>query len=251
MVKEEKRKKVEEIKELIEGFPVIGIVDVYKFPSKELQEMRKEVREKCLIKFVKKNILLFALENSEKENIKELEKFVPNNPLVVFSKENAFKLYSSLSSLRFETFAREFDIAPNDIVVKAGKTNLMAGPVISELSKAGIPVGVEEGKVAIKKDVVLVKKGERISREVANALRKLEIKPIKISLNIICFYENGKIYTKEALELVDIYKQQLAIAYQQALNFSLNICYPTKETIKMLLIKAFNNATLIKRMGGV
>ncbi|MFH8119436.1 MAG: 50S ribosomal protein L10 [Candidatus Aenigmatarchaeota archaeon] len=251
LIREEKVKKVEEIKKLIEEFPVVGIADVYKFPSKELQELRKKIRDVGMIKFVKKSVLLRAIKESKKEKISELGRMIPNNPILILCREGAFKFYSLLSSLKFNTYAKESDTAPNDVIVKAGKTNLMPGPVISELSKAGIVVGVEEGRIVIKKDVVLVKKGEKISKEVANALRKLEIKPISIGLNVVCFYENGNVYPKEILELVEVYKQQIPIAHQHATNLSLNIFYPTKHTIKLLLIKAFNNATMIKRMGGV
>jgi large subunit ribosomal protein L10 len=251
MVKEEKLKKVEELKKMIEEFPVIGIADLYKFPSRELQKIRKVVRDEGLIKASKKSTIIFALKEAKKERIQELEKIIPNQPAIIFMKENAFKSYLKLVSMKFETYAKEFDIAPNDIVVPAGPTSLLAGPVISELTKAGIPAGVEEGKIAIKKEVTVVKKGERISKEVANALRKLDIKPISISLNVLGFYENGMIYTKDVLELVKTFPEKLVVAHQQAVNLSVNVCYPTKETIKLLLIKAFNNAKAIEKMGGV
>jgi large subunit ribosomal protein L10 len=251
MVKEEKLKKVEELKKMIEEFPVIGIADLYKFPSKELQRMRKVIRDEGLIKASKKSIISFAIKGAKREGIQELEKIIPNQPAIIFMKENAFKSYLKLTSMKFETYAKEFDIAPNDIVVPAGPTSLLAGPVISELTKAGIPAGVEEGKIAIKKEVTVAKKGEKISKEVANALRKLDIKPISISLNVLGFYENGMVYTKDILELVKIFPEKLAFAHQQAVNLSVNVCYPTRETIKLLLIKAFNNAKAIEKMGGV
>ncbi|MEM5772872.1 MAG: 50S ribosomal protein L10 [Candidatus Aenigmatarchaeota archaeon] len=251
MVKEEKLRTVEELKKLIEEFPTIGIANIHKFPSKELQEIRKEMRGDSLIKVTKKSTLLFALKQAKKEKIEELEKIIPNQPAIIFSNQNAFKLYSKLTSLKFETFAKELDVAPNDIIIHAGQTSLMAGPIISELTKAGIPAGVEDGKIAIKKDVVVVKKGEKISKDVANALRKLDIKPISITLNIVGFYENGNVYNKDVLNLVLTFKENLNVAHQNAINLSVNICYPTRETIKLLLIKAFNNAKAIERLGGV
>ncbi|MEM5879287.1 MAG: 50S ribosomal protein L10 [Candidatus Aenigmatarchaeota archaeon] len=251
MVKEEKMKKVEELKKMIEEFPVIGIVDLYKFPSRELQEIRKMISDSGVIKVAKKSILLFAIRQARKEKIQEMEKMVPNQAAIVLTKENAFKAYLKLTSLKFETYAKEFDIAPNDIVVPAGPTSLLAGPVISELTKAGIPAGVEEGKIAIKKEVTVVKVGEKISKEVANALRKLEIKPISISLNIVGFYDGGIIYPRDILELVKTFPEKLGLAHQYAVNLSVNICYPTNENIKLLLIKAFNNAKAIEKIGGV
>lgn len=251
MVREEKLRMVEELKRMVEEFPVIGIVDLYKFPSRELQEIRKIIGKDGLIRAVKKRVLLLALKQAKKEKIQELEKLIPNHPAIVFIKESAFKSYLRLTSLKFETYAKEFDVAPNDIIVPEGPTSLLPGPVISELTRAGIPVGVEDGKIAIKKEVVVVKRGEKFSKEVVNALRKLDIKPVSISLNVVGFYENGTIYMKDVLELVKMFPEKLAIAHQWALNLSLNICYPTRENIKLLLIKAFNNAKAIEKMGGV
>jgi large subunit ribosomal protein L10 len=251
MVKEEKLKKVEELRKMIEEFPVIGIVDLHKFPSRELQEIRKVIGNSVMIKATKKSILLFAIRGAQRENIQELEKIIPNQPAIVFTRQDAFKSYLKLTSLKFETFAKESDVAPNDIVVSPGPTSLLAGPVISELTKAGIPAGVEEGKISIKKEVTVVKAGGKISKDVANALRKLGIKPVSISLNINGFYESGKIYKKDILDLVRLFPEKLMSAHQHAVNLSVNVCYPTKETVKLLLIKAFNNAKSIEKMGGV
>ena len=56
--------------------------------------------------------------------------------------------------------AKPGDIAPEDILVKAGDTPFKPGPIVGELQKAGIPAAIEGGKIVIKKDKVLVKKGE-------------------------------------------------------------------------------------------
>ena len=248
MVKEEKIKKVEEIKRLLEGYRVIGLIDMFKFPSKQLQEIRKNVRSEALLKMCKKSLLQIALE---KANMKMLIELLPQQPALVFTNLEPFKFYKKISALKSPTFAKEGDIAESDIIVKAGSTNLLPGPVISELSRVGIPAGVEQGKIAIKKGVTVAKKGEKISKELASVLRKLGIQPITISLNIVAIYENGNVYSKDILELVNIYPQKLSEAYNHALNLSINVCYPTKENIKFLLVKAFNNAKALEsKFGG-
>lgn len=251
MVSEEKVKKVEELKKKMKEFPVIGVMDLYKLPSSELQKIRKEIKEFVILEVVKKRLLKLAIEGCEKENLTKLIDLIPNQACLILSKENAFKLYSSLSSFKLNMFAKEGDIAPEDIKLSAGATNLPAGPIISELTRVGIPVGIEAGRIVIKKDITLVKKGEIISKDVANALRKLEIKPIVFSLNVLGIYDGGKVYDKAVLDLVKTFPQKIKEAYQYALNLSINICYPTKDNIKFLIAKAFNNAKAIERIGGV
>jgi large subunit ribosomal protein L10 len=144
-----------------------------------------------------------------------------------------------VDKLKTPAAAKEGDIAPGDISVSAGPTNLLAGPAISELTKVGIPAGVEEGKIAIKKDVVVAKKGSAFNKALANALKKLGIEPMQIGLNIIAIYQNGMIYGKEALSLVgEGYLNKIREAFTQALNLSVSIGYPTKANISYLLAKA-------------
>jgi large subunit ribosomal protein L10 len=251
MVKEEKIKAVEELRKMIDDSPVVGIIDMSKLPSRQLQEIRKRVRNEAVIKTIKKSILDYAVKQSSKEKIQELEKIMPKQPAIVFTKQGAFKFYSIIDSLKFPTFAKENDIAPNDVMVSAGPTSLLAGPAISELTKAGIPAGVEEGKIAVKKDVVVVKKGGKISKDLANAFRKLGIQPIFVGLNIVGLYDNGQIYTKDSLDLVKTFPEKLVVAHQNAMNLSVFICYPTKDNIKFLLAKAFNSAKAIEsKIGG-
>ncbi len=67
MVKEEKLKAVETLRGEIEKSPVIGLIDMHKMPSKQLQEIRKMLRGKAKIKMVKNIILKFAIDSAKKE----------------------------------------------------------------------------------------------------------------------------------------------------------------------------------------
>jgi len=252
MVREEKIKAIEELRKMIDDYPVIGIIDMNKLPSKQLQEVRKKVREDTIIKITKKSILDFAIKQSGRKNIQELEKIIPSQPALIFTKRGAFRFYSVVDSLKFPTFAKENDIATGDVNVSAGPTSLLAGPAISELTKAGIPAVVEEGKIAIKKDVTVVKRGGKISKDLANALRKLGIQPIFVGLNVTGLYEDGRIYTRDVLDLVKIFPEMVVAAHQNAVNLSVYVCYPMKDNIKLLLAKAFNSAKAIEnKVGGV
>ncbi len=250
MVKEEKIKQAQELSKKIDSFQTIGIIDMFKLPSKQLQKIRKELRGVAEIKMVKKSILLHAIRQSKKDGINELEKFIPSQPSLIFSSLEPFKLYSIVNKLRTPTFIKEGDIAEEDIEIKAGPTNLLPGPVISELTKAGIPVGVEEGKIAVKKDIVVAKKGDKISKELADALKKLKVQPVKIGLNIVAIYD-GKIYQKDVLKLIDEYPKMIKTAYSHCLNLSVAICYPTKENIRYLITKCFNSAKVLESNVGV
>lgn len=249
MVREEKITATKKMKELVENSQVIGILDMHKLPSRQFQQIKKKMRDIATIKMAKKSLIRIAIKSANKENINELEKLIPTQPAIILTKSEPFKFYMEVSKLKSQTFAKEGDIAPNDIKISAGPTSLLPGPAITELTKAGIPAGVEEGKIAIKKDVVVVKKGGKISKDLSMALKKLGIETVEIGLNIVAIYD-GKVYTKDVLELVNTYSGKINEAYNQALNLSVFICYPTKENIQQLLAKAFNAAKSIENLGG-
>jgi large subunit ribosomal protein L10 len=252
MVKEEKIREVEKILSLIESYSTIGLLDLTGMPTKQFQEIKKKLKGKAFIKVTKKNLLKIALEKSKKENIKNLENFLPLQVGLVFTNLDAFKFYLLVSKTKSSTFVNEGDVAQRDIEIKAGPTSLTPGPVIGELSRAGIPVGVEGGKIAVKKNVVVAKAGDKISRELASALRKLGIPAKEIGLNIAALYSEGKVYGKDVLDLVgEPSLNLLKEAFNKALNFSININYPTKYNIGYLLAKAFNQAKFIEsKIGG-
>jgi len=251
MVKEEKLKAVEMLRNELEKAPVIGLIDMHKMPSKQLQEIRKSLRGKAKIKMVKNIILKFAINGAKKEKIKDIEAFMPKQPAIILTDLDAFRLYAFVNKLRFKTFAKEGDVAKEDIWVSAGPTSLMAGPAISELQQAGVPASIESGKIVVRKDACIVKEGETISAAKANALRKLKIEPMEVLLNIAAVYTNGDIYTKDVLILTTEYPRMLSQAFNNALNLSVSIAFPVKENIKHLLTKASQAAKAISNLVGI
>lgn len=246
MVREEKLGAVDELKKKIEGHDVIGILDMHKLPSKQYQEIQKQIRDSVQIVMTKKSILMHALDGSNKSGIKELEKLMPTQPALIFTKLTPFKFYMTATKMKSPTYAKEGDVTDQEILVTAGPIGLMPGPVISEFSKVGIPAGVEEGKIAIKKDKVVAKSGDAISKDLANVLRKLRIQPIKIGLNIVAVYDSGTIYLKDVLSLAGQgYIDSALLAHQQAINLSVAIGYPTRENIRLLLAKAYRESQAI------
>ncbi len=251
MVKEQKIRAVEKLKDDFGNYKVVGIIDLFKLPTKQMQEIKKKLDGRVAVKIAKKSILLRALEASQ--HLKVLENHLPSQSALLFTNEDPFRIYLTISNLKSETFAKEGDVTEEEIIVYPGPTNLLPGPVISEFAKVKIPAGVEGGKIAIKKETLVAKKGDAISKDLSSILRKLGIRPIKVGLNVVCLFD-GNLYLKDSLGLVgEGYLNKIREAFSQALNLSVAINYPTKENIGYLLSKAYNQAKYLdeKLMGGV
>lgn len=251
MAKEEKLKAVEELTKEIEGYPTVCLIDMMKLPTKQFQLIKKELGDQAVFKICKKSLIIFALRKIKKEKIAELEKSIPKQPGIILTNSSAFKFYKTINNMRYPVFAKEGDSIEKEIRVKPGPTNLLPGPVISELAKVGVIAGVEGGKVAIKKESVIAKKGTLVTKDMASVLRKLNIEPVDIGINVVVIYDNGNIHSKDILQMVEVYPEKLKEAFNQALNLSTAIGYPTRENIKFLLSKAYQQAKAIERIGGV
>ncbi|MEM7820756.1 MAG: 50S ribosomal protein L10 [Candidatus Aenigmatarchaeota archaeon] len=227
----------------LQTVPVIGVLNMFKLPTVALQKIKRELAGKATIKFAKKSTLTFALQKAKKE---ELLQYFPQHPALILTDMNPFKLYKFLQANKSPRAAKAGEIAPKDIEVKAGPTDLMPGPAISTLTKVGIPAKVEGGKIAVMKDKVICKAGETISPDMVAAFQLLKMQPMEIGLDLVSVAEGGLIYTRDVLA-VDEAKlmADIALAASHAINLSVNIGWPTKQTMPLMIIKAFKNAKAV------
>ncbi len=240
-----KKEVVSAITRQISKHKVVGIIDVRGVPAPAFQTMRTNLRGKAEITMLKNTLLKIALEQSskDKKGLEKLAESVDGQCALVTSDLNPFKLFKQLDATKTKMPARGGEVAPDDIEIKAGETPFKPGPIVGELQKAGLPAAIELGKVVIKKDKVLVKKGDKIPREVALVLSKLEIFPLTVGLNLHAAYEEGMIYGKEVLAIDEAETLiRLKAAASSALSLSIFIAFPTKQSIALLLSKAHKDS---------
>ena len=244
-VAEYKKEIVKDFADLMSEYPIIAIVNMENMPAPQLQKMRQQIRANVVLRMTKRRLINLAIDKvkDKKKNIEALEKYLGGMPAVMFTKENPFKLANMLNKSKSNAPAKAGQVAPKDIIVNAGPTPFAPGPVIGELGLAGIKTQIESGKVAIKEDTVVVKKGEIVKDNVASILLRLGIEPMEIGMDLVAAYEGGLIFTKEVLSVDEKeYLRSLINAHNQAFNLSIEAGYYCKETIEFLLSKLFKEA---------
>jgi len=238
-----KVKEVEELTKLVKESPVIAVASVTGLPSKQMQEIRRNLKGQLEMKVVKNRLAKMAFENAGVKGIKELEEKIDGPTALIFSKEDPFKLYQKFVASRVNAPAKPGQIAPADIVVPAGDTSFKPGPIIGDLQGAGIKAKIQGPIIVVMQDSPVIKEGEEFSAQVANVLTQLEIFPMDIGINITSVLENGTVYGSDVLNIdKDATLGQLATAYQNALNLSVEVGYPTADSVKLMIAKAANNA---------
>jgi len=252
MVSSKKQQEVENLVNLMDSFNVIAVVNIENLPADSMQQMRTKLRKTVNIRVSKKSLITIAIDKSKKQNIKNLTEHLQGMPALIFTNDNPFLLFKTLKKNKSPAAAKPGQIAPQDIIVRAGPTPFAPGPIISELSSVGLPAGVEQGKVAIKTDKVIVQEGGIINEKVANILLKLGITPMEIGLDLVAAYEKGDIFTKKILDIDEKeYINNITKAARWAFNLSIEAAIPSKDTINILLGKAFRESKAVSLEAGI
>ncbi len=244
-IPEHKKKTVQEFVKLIKDYPIIGVVNMENLPTKQLQNMRAQLRGKVVLKMAKRRLIKIAIEQAakDKEGIEKLVPYMKGMPALIFTKDNPFRLANTLQKNKSTAPIKAGQTTPKDIIVPAGPTGFAPGPVIGQLGSVGIAAGIDGGKVVIKKDSQVAKEGDVINAELAGLLTRLGIEPMEIGLDLTAVYENGEIFEKKILVIdEEEYTNKFVDAHRWAFNLAMEAGILTKETTELMLQKAFNDA---------
>jgi large subunit ribosomal protein L10 len=233
-----KKDEIEEIKKNITSYSSVGVVGIRGIPSNQLQLMRKSLRGIADLKLCRNSLIDRALNESSSE-VQQINKYVEDQTALLFTNENPFKLQRILLKGKTSAPIKAGAVSPKDIVVEKGPTAFPPGPIVGELTAAGIAAGIEGGKVVIRQTKIVAKKGDVVDAKLASILSRLEIHPMELGLDLRAVYQNGMIYESKILSVDEtVYKNNLTLAVQHAFNLSVNSAYPAKATIRTLLTKA-------------
>lgn len=250
----EKTEVVQSLVHELESKPVVGFLDIRGIPSSQLNVMRRGLRGTAYIVVAKKTLVKIALKEAKAKagNVGQLEPYLTGQPAFIASNLNPFKLFQKLEATKSKAPAKGGEIATEDIVIKPGETPFKPGPIVGELQKVGVPAAIDQGKVVIKKEKVLVKAGEAISRELAPVLTKLEIFPVEVGLNLTALIEEGLIYTPKVLKVdVDQILADVRRGAVSSFNLAVYAAYPNEVTIRPLLAVANQKAMNLAVNAGI
>lgn len=253
-VAEWKHGEVKEIADLLLNNKVIGIVEVGGIPAAQMQQMRKNLRSVATIRSAKNTLILKAIDEVEKKvkGISGLKESIAGQTAIIVTNMNPFKLFSQIKATRTMAPAKGGETAAQDIVVRAGETPFKPGPIVGELQKVGIPAAIQEGKVVIKSDKVMVPQGQKIPVEVAQALTRLEIFSIEIGMSLHAVFEDGNIFKPEILDVsVDEFVGRMRQASSNAFNLAIEVGWANQLTIKPLIMRAYQDALALATERGI
>ncbi|MBI2628555.1 50S ribosomal protein L10 [Candidatus Pacearchaeota archaeon] len=242
-----KLQQVKKLAELVDNNKTIMFASIKGLPTKQFQKIKKSLEKEVFFIVAKKNITTRAIEFSKKQEIHQLKDHIKEDNAILISQMDTFDLAGKLAESKSPVKAKVGQIAEMDINIEPGPTELVAGPVVSELGALGLKIEIKSGKIEIKEAKTIVKKGQAISEAATNIMGKLNILPFSVGFIPLVAYDSqsNKIYTSLVIdkkETLNILKNYFA----KAKAFAVSINYISEDTIGFLLAKAASHERVLE-----
>jgi large subunit ribosomal protein L10 len=246
----EKVELVKTVSKELASYPTIALIDLRKLPDALLQKIRKKVREGGgVVRILKKPVLERVLKSNKK--LEHMAAECKKPMALIMTPLSPFQLYKFFETNKKKRAAKAGDIAPFDIIVPEGETDLPPGPALSELKTAGLNVQIKAGKIIIAKDSTVSKLGEKITDIKAKALQKVGVMPFEVSVNYLYGFDGQYVYPATLFEIDKTIQSDMQHSFSDAFNLSVNASFPTKANIKILLGDAFRQSVDFSLNGNI
>jgi len=237
----EKIAKVKKTTEEIKNYKTVALLSLDKLPDSLFQRLRKDIRnDGGKVKVLRKAVITRVLESDPK--LKEQVSACERPVALVLTNWSPYQLNKFLKTNKKRRAAKAGEVAPLEIIVPEGETDLPPGPALSELKAGGVNVQIKAGKIVVSKDSLIAKSGEVITIQKAKALQTLGVMPFETRARLVFGFDGEYIYAPQVLDIGDTIVQDLQSSMGEAFNFSVNADYPTSINAEYLLQGAFRQA---------
>ena len=241
-IPEWKREEVDDIVATIESYDSVGVVDITGIPSRQLQEMRRDLHGTAELRVSRNTLLVHTLEEVD-EGREGLTEYVSGQVGLIGTNDNPFGLFQQLEASKTPAPINAGEVAPNDITIPEGDTGIDPGPFVGELQGVGASARIQDGSIRVLEDSTVLSAGGEVSADLANVLNELGIEPKEVGLDLRAVHADGVLFEPEELEIdVDEYRADVEAAAARGRNLSVNAVYPTDRTAATLLQQARGDA---------
>jgi large subunit ribosomal protein LP0 len=241
--KEDKLAYFAKLKDLVETYPSIFIVNVDNVGSNQMHQIRQALRGKGQILMGKNTMVRRAIRLILADN-PNFERFLPHvkgNVGFVFTSSDLKEVRDLILANKVAAPAKAGAYAPNDVFVPPGNTGMEPGKT-SFFQALNIPTKIARGTIEIVSEIHLVVAGSRVGSSEATLLNMLNISPFTYGMKIIQIFDNGQLFAESVLDieesaLIDTFLS--GVKTIAAISLALN--YPTLPSVMHSLVNSYKN----------
>ncbi|TRM65030.1 ribosomal protein L10-domain-containing protein [Schizophyllum amplum] len=245
--REQKAAYFDKLKELLEQYPSIFIVNVDNVGSNQMHQIRVALRGKGVVLMGKNTMVRRALRSFLAE-LPQFEKLLPHvkgNIGFVFTDSDLKEVREVIVANKVAAPARAGAFAPLDVSISAGNTGMEPGKT-SFFQALGIPTKIARGTIEIVSDVKVVTAGTRVGTSEATLLNMLNISPFTYGMTVVQIYDSGNSFSPDVL---DVDESELVDRFMSGIKtiaaISLALKYPTIVSVMHSLINTYKNVLAV------
>lgn len=235
------------LKDLIETYPSIFVVNVDNVGSNQMHQIRQAIRGNGQILMGKNTMVRRAIRLILADH-PDFERFLPlvkGNVGFVFTSADLKEIRDLIVANKVAAPAKAGAFAPNDIFVPAGNTGMEPGKT-SFFQALQVPTKIARGTIEITADVHLVPAGGRVDASQATLLNMLGISPFTYGMKIIQIFSEGNLFPESVL---DVAESELLDRFLSGVKtiaaISLALNYPTLASVTHSLVNSYKNLLAI------
>lgn len=235
------------LKELLNKYPSIFLVNVDNVGSNQMHQIRQALRGKGVVLMGKNTMVRRALRSilAEFPQFERLLPHIKGNIGFVFTSQDLKEVRDLIVANKVAAPARAGAFAPKDVVVPASNTGMEPGKT-SFFQALGIPTKIARGTIEIVSDVKVVTAGTRVGPSEATLLNMLNISPFTYGMTVVQIYDQGNSFSPDVL---DVDESELIDRFMSGIKtiaaLSLAINYPTLVSVTHSLVNAYKNLLAI------
>lgn len=245
MPSEKKQQYVSKFISLTEEYSKVLIVEAEHVGSRQMQNIRRDLRGKAVVLMGKNTMMKKAIQLSKSSTFNALVPLLKGNVGLIFTSAEPTEIRSILDKNKVGAPARQGQVAPLNVVVPAGNTGLE--PTKTSFFQAlNIPTKITRGTVEIISDYPLLKTGDRVGNSEAALLQMLNIKPFSYGLVLKMIFDDGALYDSSVLDITaeDVFKKiEQGISNVTCLSLGAN--FPTVASIPHIILNSYKNVLAV------
>jgi len=233
----------EKLKQLLDTYPSIFIVNVDNVGSNQMHQIRVALRGKGVVLMGKNTMVRRALRSllSELPQFERILPYVRGNVGFVFTNNDLKEIRTIITANKVAAPARAGMLATVDVTVPGGNTGMEPGKT-SFFQALRIPTKIARGTIEIVGDVQVVTAGTRVGSSEAALLNMLNISPFTFGMQVQQIYDSGNIFSPDVLDIDEkVLIDRFLSGIKTVAAISLALKYPTIVSIPHLLVNAYKN----------
>jgi len=240
---ERKTEYFEKLKSLATNYAKCFIVEVDNVGSKQLQDVRLQLRGKAEVLMGKNTMMRKCLKDFVEENpgspVEKLIGECRGNVGFVFTNGDLGEVREILESNTRPAPAKVGAVAPCDVVVPKGPTGCDPGQT-AFFQTLQIATKITKGQIEMTADTFLIAKGDKVGASQSALLQKLNIEPFSYGLGLKSVYDNGSLFDAKVLDITDeVLTNKFAEALRSLAALSLALGYATQASVPHSIANAF------------